>query len=163
MEDCERGAEPREPGPWIKLADFGLATQGTKCEGFAGTFSYAAPEAYGSGPHNSKRDIWSVGVVGMQLLMNGNLPNASTRNVHGPAWCGDIMHEAKYKIEFYKALDEQLWGEGLPSVRTFWNDPCLLEIISKIICPLARVLVSFTSHQLSADGSVSSQFFSSSL
>lgn len=82
------------PSPWIKLADFGLATRRTKCEGLAGTFSYVAPEAYGSGSNDSKGDIWSGGVVATQLLLKGILPDPSTRNVHGPAWCGETLHEA---------------------------------------------------------------------
>ena len=58
LEDREREVEPREPGPCIKLADFGLATQGTKCGGPAGTYSYVAPEAFVSGSNDAKLDIW---------------------------------------------------------------------------------------------------------
>lgn len=162
MEDCERGADPREPGPWIKLADFGLAVQGTKCEGLAGTFSYAAPEAYGIESNVSKGDIWSVGVVIMELLLNGNLPNPSTRNVHGPSWCEDVQHEAARNIKLCKGQDQQRGGEGRSSVRIFLNDPCLFDSILKVICHLAKVSVSFTSDQLCADGSVPSQIISPS-
>lgn len=139
VEDREREVDTQVPGPWIKLADFGLAREGTKCGGLAGTFSYVAPEAYGSESCDKKLDIWSVGVVGMQLLQKGNLPNPSTTDVHGPVWCDDIIEEAENNCDFCKAQDEQRWGKYGSSVRTFWSNHFVFDRTLKVTCHLARV------------------------
>ena len=84
VDDRERDVDSREPGPRIKLADFGLAREGTKCGGPAGTFAYMAPEAFTHGLNDSKLDIWSVGVLILQLLSEGKLPNPKTAHKQGP-------------------------------------------------------------------------------
>lgn len=94
MDDRESDVESSEPGPRIKLADFGLAREGTKCGGLAGTFSYMAPEAFTSRLNNSKRDLWSVGVLGVQLLAEGRLPRPSTAHIQGPQVRTFLAHDA---------------------------------------------------------------------
>lgn len=81
-----------EPRPRIKLADFGLAKEGTKCRGQAGTFLYTAPEVFFNMDCTSKLDVWSVGVVILQLLLKGRIPKPTTVYVQGPQWCRDIVN-----------------------------------------------------------------------
>ena len=90
--DLDFGSDANEFGPWIKLADFGLARQGTRCEGEAGTWLYTAPEVFRSAGYTSKADIWSLGVVILQLLLEGNIPFASGPYMEGEVWCMDIFN-----------------------------------------------------------------------
>ncbi len=104
-----------ESEPLIKLADFGLAREGTRCEGKAGTFLYTAPEVFDNCAYDAKIDVWSLGVVIVQLLMKGNVPNPTTGSVQGPQWCKDVVYtamrnfDAFFNMDMY-SLDTRLWG-----------------------------------------------------
>jgi len=63
------------------IADFGLAedVQGSAIEdevvrGFRGTYNYAAPEAIRDGKLTWKSDVWSLGIVFLELLLNLKRP-----------------------------------------------------------------------------------------
>ena len=86
----ERGARISEPGPWIKVADFGLARQGTTCRTQAGTWLYMAPEVFTGRSYGPKIDVWSVGVVILQLLLKGYLPKPTAGCLQGPQWCSKM-------------------------------------------------------------------------
>ncbi|KAF6241784.1 hypothetical protein HO173_000496 [Letharia columbiana] len=119
--DRERTTNPGEPGPWIKIADFGLATEGTKCEGSAGTWLYQAPEVFGQ-EYDSKVDIWSLGVVILQLLLGGRIPKPSRGYLQGPQWCEDVILTTRQNFSFSffadgkrcernkNTLETMLWG-----------------------------------------------------
>ena len=122
VEHRERLVQPREPGPWIKLADFGLATQGSKCEGAAGTWKYAAPEVFSGQAYDSKVDIWSLGVVILQLLLTGHIPNPTSGCVQGPQWCQDIITVAGENYRFCLRQDDlQLGNDGSSMKTTLWG------------------------------------------
>ena len=104
--DRERTTNPGEPGPWIKIADFGLATEGTKCEGSAGTWLYQAPEVFGQ-EYDSKVDIWSLGVVILQLLLGGRIPKPSRGYLQGPQWCEDVILTTRQNFSFSFFADEK--------------------------------------------------------
>ena len=117
--DHHRGSDPNEYGPWIKLADFGLATQGSICESKAGTWLYTAPEVFRPGRYTSKVDIWSLGVVILQLLLEGNIPVASGNHVEGVDWCKDILNFTKTNIDASLKNDRQELSENEHSLRSF--------------------------------------------
>ncbi|KAI6306678.1 hypothetical protein MCOR30_011743, partial [Pyricularia oryzae] len=54
---------------FVKLADFDLASVSTtSLEEFCGTPRYAAPEIMFGAKYNSKVDVWSLGIVGLEIL-----------------------------------------------------------------------------------------------
>ena len=117
--DLHRGSDPNEYGPWIKLADFGLATQGSICETNVGTWLYTAPEVFRPVRYTSKVDIWSLGVVILQLLLEGRVPPASGNHVEGVDWCKDIFNFTKTNIDASLRNDRQELGENEYSLRSF--------------------------------------------
>ena len=117
--DNYRGGEPNEYGPWIKLADFGLAREGSKCEGKVGTWLYAAPEVFHRVRYTSKVDIWSLGVVILQLLLEGKVPEASGNNMEGEEWCRDILNFTKANVDASIKRDRHELSENERSLRTF--------------------------------------------
>ncbi|KAH9433935.1 hypothetical protein MCOR02_005970 [Pyricularia oryzae] len=63
---------------FVKLADFDLASiSTTSLEEFCGTPRYAAPEIMFGAKYNSKVDVWSLGIVGLEILHG--LPNFSRK------------------------------------------------------------------------------------
>ncbi|XP_071406148.1 serine/threonine-protein kinase PAK 3-like [Pithys albifrons albifrons] len=56
----------------VKLADFGLCAQLTteqsKCSSVVGTVYWMAPEVVRKEPYGAKVDIWSLGIVGIEML-----------------------------------------------------------------------------------------------
>lgn len=115
------GPNDGESGPHIKLADFGLAIEGTQCIGEGGTYVYIAPEVYDPGSYSSKVDIWSLGVVILQLLMDGDLPTA-TKYMQGPVWCFDIMSTALANCHICRDREMVELRENEHSLRTLtWN------------------------------------------
>lgn len=109
--DYDRCVAPHESGPWVKLADFGLAREGTTCRGSAGTWLYTAPEVFYKGGYNSKVDVWSLGVVIMQLLLQGNLPEPKKGYTQGPDWCNDVINLAMRNHDFLFRLDHSSMNE----------------------------------------------------
>ena len=91
--DRSHGPRRNELGPWVKLADFGMAKEGTKCQGQIGTWLYSAPEVFRPGICTSKVDLWSLGVVILQLLLEGKLPDSTTYD-DGVEWCKYISCQA---------------------------------------------------------------------
>ncbi|KAH6622887.1 kinase-like domain-containing protein [Chaetomium tenue] len=64
-----RGTEPLV----LALADFGLAGLGGRggegvMRGVCGTVFYSAPELLGGGPYTEVVDVWSMGVVGIEMV-----------------------------------------------------------------------------------------------
>ena len=54
---------------YIKLTDFGFASEGSKdLQGHLGTPHYMAPELISNSGHDSKVDIWAVGVIAYKLF-----------------------------------------------------------------------------------------------
>ena len=117
----ERLVESMEPGPLIKLADFGLATQGSKCEGPAGTWKYAAPEVILGQAYDSKIDIWSLGIVIMQLLLRGDIPLLTSRCMQGLQWCRDVITVANHNYKNCLNHDDlHLGNDGNSLETTLW-------------------------------------------
>ena len=66
----------------IKLCDFGLSTVGKEateeCDNRAGTVQYMSPEVIIAGSssvyHQSRADVWSLGVIMHEMLTGGNHP-----------------------------------------------------------------------------------------
>ena len=110
--------ESIEPGPWIKLADFGLATQGSKCEGPAGTWKYAAPEVILGQAYDSKVDVWSLGVVILQLLLRGDIPLLTSGCMQGLQWCQDVITVAEQYCKDCLIHDDLHLGNDGNSMRT---------------------------------------------
>ncbi|NXA12003.1 PAK3 kinase, partial [Sapayoa aenigma] len=56
----------------VKLADFGVCAQLTpersKCTSMAGTSWWMAPEVVREQPYGPKVDIWSLGIVGIEMV-----------------------------------------------------------------------------------------------
>ena len=130
----ERLVEPREPGPWIKLADFGQAAQGSKCSGPPGTWEYAAPETFTGEAYDSKADIWSLGVVILQLLEKGILPPPTSGRMQGPQWCQDIITFVEEKSKFCSYRDTfQVGNHGFSIETTLWGfiELCMLKMQPK--------------------------------
>lgn len=61
---------------WVKLADFGFAQFGPWYES-KGTFNYVAPEIlrYTNVPYSNHADIWSLGMILLQMSMIGDIPS----------------------------------------------------------------------------------------
>ncbi|KAF2834208.1 Pkinase-domain-containing protein, partial [Patellaria atrata CBS 101060] len=57
----------------IKIADFGMAKDGSFLKTVCGTRLYAAPEIWKGSPYTSKVDIWSLGVIAFKYARG--LPN----------------------------------------------------------------------------------------
>ncbi|RKO95241.1 Pkinase-domain-containing protein, partial [Caulochytrium protostelioides] len=88
----------------VKLSDFGLATQAKRCKDFGcGSRHYMAPEALADGAaatagghyHPAAADVWSLGVILINILTGKNLwlsPDPS--DPHFAAWAatGSLSH-----------------------------------------------------------------------
>ena len=114
-------ADGRFPSPWIKLADFGLAIEGTRCGGQAGTWLYTAPEVFSIGEeYTSKIDVWSLGMVLMQLLLQGCIPTPKDGNVQGPEWCNHVASTANDNLFLYRWHDTHIleYPEGIWTLET---------------------------------------------
>lgn len=127
VKDLSSGPNSGESGPYIKLADFGLAIEGTRCIGESGTYAYTAPEVF-SGPYSSKVDIWSLGVVILQLLMNGDVPTAR-KYMQGEDWCLDIMMGALANCNNSRKRDKFELRENEHSLRSLTWDFLRLFIL----------------------------------
>ena len=77
----------------VKLADFGLAKHNrngkTLFKTFAGTHLYAAPEIYTRKPYTYAIDIWSLGIVALELAYG--LPKARSEKFNPAQWFGRIF------------------------------------------------------------------------
>ena len=122
VEHRERLVEPGEPGLSIKLADFGEAVQGNKCKGRAGTWKYSAPETFTDQAYDSKADVWSLGVVILQLIEAGDLPNPTSGQTGGPQWCQDIITFVDQKSQIWSQLDDiNLGNDRFSTITTLWG------------------------------------------
>jgi serine/threonine protein kinase len=128
----------------LTIADFGLAVKPDR-ENYrllerCGTAGYQAPEVlrkqfYGAEAFSTKADIWSLGIVILQLM---------TDNEHSPYWSKTVEFLQDLKINV-KNLDEDrlshcidlqiLWTnpQELPEMIYLRNrDPCLHNLLSKV-------------------------------
>ena len=120
----------------LKLADLGLARDldmmsaaGTRSTGAVGTFAYMAPEVLATPPLQSltSRDIWSAGVVALQLA--GNLK---------PIGLGDLLTVQKQVEERLAAAAGSVGQPYLEAVRlmlTFAHDE--RATASELLCETA--------------------------
>ena len=60
----------------VKLVDFGVASDTTDLRSYCGTKQYIAPEVSGNNKYNAKADIWSTGIMFLQL--SHGLPSYGT-------------------------------------------------------------------------------------
>lgn len=60
----------REPVD-VAVTDFGVSSEDTLMETYTGTYQYMAPEVLNSNFYNNKADMWSLGVVALDLLPEG--------------------------------------------------------------------------------------------
>lgn len=95
----------REPRVHVKLADFGLATEGTFAGGVCGSWMYIAPEVFeGRHIYNAAVDIWSLGVVIFQCLSNFDLKIPETGLRQGKSWCEDIVKSVQRTYNANKTI-----------------------------------------------------------
>ncbi|KAJ7536166.1 hypothetical protein O6H91_12G058700 [Diphasiastrum complanatum] len=99
-----------------KLSDFGLARQGPGLEqshvttAVVGTVGYAAPEYIQTGHLTTKSDVWSFGVVLLELLtgrkaVDGNRPRNEQRLLN---WVKPYMADSR---KFPQMIDPRLEGQ----------------------------------------------------
>ncbi|KFY94134.1 hypothetical protein V500_03404 [Pseudogymnoascus sp. VKM F-4518 (FW-2643)] len=89
---------------FIKFADFGLSREGDLLKTFCGTGLYLAPEVYEGKaiprnerpPYTALVDIWSLGVVLVQLLLG--LPKHDKKSV-GVRWGNIVRQWVEVKLE----------------------------------------------------------------
>lgn len=81
-----------------KLGDFGAAWNGSVVNGIVGTPEYNAPEICSYQPYDTPVDIWSLGVVILEMLwLPGGMASSFRGHRQGPAWCKFIVELAKSK------------------------------------------------------------------
>jgi len=81
----------------IVLTDFGLAKRNSLMQTQCGTYKYAAKEVFSGNAYRSEVDIWSLGVVVLELVygLPGAAPNPGKKakqefNSSFEDWCDDI-------------------------------------------------------------------------
>jgi len=74
----------------VKLADFGLTKESHDLVTMCGTRRYLAPEVYGPAAYTAAVDIWSLGVVVMERLVDLPDSRAAERE-----WCREIAKRLK--------------------------------------------------------------------
>ncbi|KAK7429742.1 hypothetical protein QQZ08_003768 [Neonectria magnoliae] len=96
---------------YVKLADFGLSREAFKMESDCGTSRYKAPEI-GRTSYTKAVDIWSLGVVGYELMRD--LGHSRKHGRGGWGWCEEITNKLKNDKEKWpcspmlRALDKML-------------------------------------------------------
>ncbi|KAI9780303.1 MAG: hypothetical protein M1816_003113 [Peltula sp. TS41687] len=91
----------------VKFADFGISREGDTLKSICGTMLYLAPEVYKAmaipwaerAPYTALVDIWSLGVVLVELLCG--LPKRGRRNVE-VGWCKSV----RQRVEMTLSLKE---------------------------------------------------------
>jgi serine/threonine protein kinase len=97
----------REPGNFcIKIADFGLARDGSYLKTFCGTWLYAAPEIWKNRPYTAMVDIWSLGIIAFQYAY-------------------DLPKIPKVQGQF----DPKRWYQRLTCLIDDWDSDGLLELL----------------------------------
>ncbi|KAK2738633.1 hypothetical protein FQN57_006951 [Myotisia sp. PD_48] len=104
----------------IKLADFGLANDGSDLRTFCGTRKYAAPEIYFSDKYTSAVDIWSLGVLILRYICGLPGENTIKREKHrnprssqkgwARGWCQTII-ECVNRFQGHDVID--LLADGM--------------------------------------------------
>ena len=128
----------------LKLADLGLArnvdvssasTKSTS-KGAAGTFAYMSPEAL-TGSRADERtvsgDIWSLGMVALQLASPPALPQAVL-----PIGVGDaatVFKSVEARLSFVQGSVSQPYLEAIPLMLTFYHDE--RATASELLCETA--------------------------
>lgn len=54
-----------------KIGDFGFAAQKQQFDIAMGTFPYMAPEMFKKEKYTNKVDVWSLGIIGHQIMFGG--------------------------------------------------------------------------------------------
>ncbi|KAL2273116.1 hypothetical protein FJTKL_04926 [Diaporthe vaccinii] len=89
----------REP-MCIKITDFGLAKRSDQLRSCCGSGLYAAPEVYDQRPYSDKVDMWSVGVIALEMA--DGLPDFPTSERESwPALLEERLEAAPLHAEFY--------------------------------------------------------------
>ncbi|KAK5188666.1 Protein kinase protein rad53 [Exophiala xenobiotica] len=88
----------------IKLADFGLAQDGSDLKTFCGSRMYAAPEIFLGQHYTNAVDIWSLGVIVMKFVYGlpqhgsakrkGKAKQKETLRSEGVSWCRSLIESA---------------------------------------------------------------------
>ncbi|KAK5464522.1 hypothetical protein LTR55_011735 [Exophiala xenobiotica] len=88
----------------IKLADFGLAQDGSDLKTFCGSRMYAAPEIFLGQHYTNAVDIWSLGVIVMKFVYGlpqhgsakrkGKAKQKETLQSDGVSWCRSLIESA---------------------------------------------------------------------
>lgn len=90
-----------------KLGDFGFGWDGSIARGTVGTPEYCAPEVSSYQPYDTPVDIWSLGVVILELLWQpGGIALNFRGRRQGPAWCKYVIQLAQSKAREPVSDDE---------------------------------------------------------
>eukprot|EP01006_Ploeotia_vitrea_P028760 TRINITY_DN61398_c0_g3_i1.p1 TRINITY_DN61398_c0_g3~~TRINITY_DN61398_c0_g3_i1.p1 ORF type:complete len:912 (-),score=96.77 TRINITY_DN61398_c0_g3_i1:605-3340(-) len=134
----------------VKLGDFGLsaliAPNSKRCT-ILGTPFWMAPEVIQGSPYNYKADIWSLGIIALELV-DGDPPymdcqpvNALFKIVRNPP--PRLKNEAKYSAEFVNCLNSMLVKDpdDRPSAtellqHPFLNKACDATKVKKLVSKL---------------------------
>ena len=98
--------EFRHPSLTTKLSDFGLSSDTTLLKTFCGTQLYVAPEVCIEGTqYTNAVDIWSLGVVGLQLAYT--LPK-QRRRWDAQDWTNRVHHHARKQSGKFAAILQEM-------------------------------------------------------
>ena len=88
----------------MKFGDFGFAKHDEQphIHTDRGTLPYKAPEIWGNNPYNDKVDIWSLGVVALELLYG--LPVHEHKKYAPGEWIHAVRDFAEARIQQYPAV-----------------------------------------------------------
>jgi serine/threonine protein kinase len=90
-----------------KLGDFGFAWDGSTVRGTVGTPEFCAPEVSSYQPYDTPVDIWSLGVVILEMLWQpGGMALNFRGRRQGPAWCKYVVQLAQSKAREPVSDDE---------------------------------------------------------
>lgn len=95
----------RDPEMHVKVADFGISKEADEFSTRCGTQRYVAPEVYNP-PYTSKADLWSLGVVVLELWVS--LPAGPEERETEEQWARKILEQKGKATGTVKAFLENL-------------------------------------------------------